>query len=1005
MISKMKFFFTFIISLYSLVIVLGQEPGMKNYTTYDGLPSDEVYRCILASDGYMWFATNNGVARYDGDAFKTYDVSDGLTDNTILDLIEDQEGRIWFIDISGRLSFFENDHITQFKYNHVILENKSSVEIPSSGLFIPYSKDEISITFFSSKTLYIKNGECKIYKESLHDSIPISRPENHYCFYKNKLPHDSMLFTIIFDSVPISVKIHKDASWGHVNSNYLYLEFEDRVIYFYNKSAIIIYKDGTHFIRKMGFIPMVAIKSVEKGFWIGTFKSGLVYYPDDHFEIKPQINLLHNQFITSIMYDQNNRGWVSTSFGGVFNIQSLYITNFYEEGTLSNNYITKIVQLDSNSFVSFGRSNKVFLNEGFNSEMEVLELDELNNFMVYHVEKLGESVFIATNESLIEVPVAFFLNPNHPKTNIKRYQINSIKDFLFQDSVLWMGTSHGLYYEDNFLKNRSFKPIEVLKKKKRVVDITAYLDRNGEPQYSYLLMQGIDGLEKYRYHFNSSGTITIQNQVFHEKGHPLVSNDILVREKDGAIFKATKGAGIQIIIDDTVINLNEESGLLSNIVNVLKMPLDSILLVGTNKGLNIIRLSDDKYPRIIMSKFITTKDGLKGNDIHDIICYNNHVFVATNMGSSLINVFKVVKMTDSFSIYITNFTVNGESENIDTLSCTQLAYNENNIQIQFDAIDLHDKKGMKYYYRLLGSDQDEWQRIEKSSILFPQLSSGIYTFQVKAQNSYRYTSNNTASISFSINQVFYERVWFKISYYLFLVFIIGFILYLYFRRKNLDLENRNILDDYQQKSLMRLLNPHFIFNSLNSANSFIINNQKKDATLYVSQIATLIRQVFNNASNNYISISGEIDMLDAYLKLEQRRLQNRFKYIIKMDSGLANLEIPSFMIQIFVENSVWHGLSSREQSGALLTVHFKKLSSHIICEIIDNGIGRKAASKLVADKSNKRAKHGIDVIKQRIELLNNRFVGKPLKLEIIDKINIDRTRVYGTIVRIHFPFF
>ncbi len=1001
----MKSSLLFFLLVFAPWLGFSQLPGMLNYTTYDGLPSDEVFRGLLAKDGYMWFATNDGVCRFDGSEFTTYELTDGLTENTIIDISEDKEGRIWFVGISGKLSYFENEKIFPFESNDLISASKTTVDIPCSGLFMPISKTEIKLSLFSGKTIHIKDKRGTVYLFENNDSIPISNSNDEYLFYVKRHLVNKLAFFVVFDSVPIKVEVTTDESWGHSYSRYLYVEFSDKVVYFYRSKAITIYKNGDYKITKMDVIPMCAIKSVEKGIWIGTFKKGISYYPNSDFEQEPLVHYLDKQFVTSLMYDQNDRGWVSTSYGGVFNIQTLAITNFYKEGRYLENYVSRIVEIEPKTFIFFARNNRVFLSRDIKLPMEELVLDELESQLVYQAKLYGDVVLVATSAGLLEIPLQYFLNPSHPKKGIRRYKFGSIKDFLCKDSILWIGTSRGLFYERDFLNNRKFAPIRVGENQKRIKKIISLpSDNKADSAFSYILYQNMKNLEMLRYIPYREKKLFTNYTTYDQEGKHILNNDILVRDKDQAIFLATKGDGIQIVTDDSLIIFNKESGLLSNTINRLKMPFDTILLAGTNKGLNIIKLSEGKYPKILMSKFITTKDGLKGNEIHDIACYGDRVLVSTNMGISIINIFAVVKMKDIYPVYITDFIVNGKNKPVDTVYCSNLSYFENNIQIKFNALDFHDKAEIKYYYRLIGAEEKGWEEINKNSVVYPELSSGSYVFQVKAKNSYGFSSKNMTSITFEISQVYYQTFLFKFVVILTLILLIGGYLFMFFKERNNILKNKSILDNYQQKSLMRIMNPHFIFNALNSVNSFIVTNKKKDATMYVSEIASLIRQVFNKATDDSISVLDEVTLLDTYLKLEQRRLNDVFDYLIKYDDDLKNNLIPSFMIQVFVENSVWHGLPNKTEKGAFISIVFKKHNKHVLCEIVDNGVGRKTASKTTHRKSRNSEKHGIDIIKQRIDLLNKRYKTEVIKLKMEDLYNEKETKALGTKISLQFPF-
>ena len=135
--------YLYVLLILSSYALFAQEPGMRNITTLDGLPSDEVYQSFIDRTGYLWFATNSGVCYYDGSSFTTLDMADGLIDNTILEIEEDSKGRVWFSGISGNLCYFENGTIHQFKYNYIIKEVKQQDELIASDDMQPIDTNEV----------------------------------------------------------------------------------------------------------------------------------------------------------------------------------------------------------------------------------------------------------------------------------------------------------------------------------------------------------------------------------------------------------------------------------------------------------------------------------------------------------------------------------------------------------------------------------------------------------------------------------------------------------------------------------------------------------------------------------------------------------------------------------------------------------------------------------------------------------------------------------------------
>ena len=201
------------------------------------------------------------------------------------------------------------------------------------------------------------------------------------------------------------------------------------------------------------------------------------------------------------------------------------------------------------------------------------------------------------------------------------------------------------------------------------------------------------------------------------------------------------------------------------------------------------------------------------------------------------------------------------------------------------------------------------------------------------------------------------------------------------------------------QSLRREMNPHFIFNSLNSVNLFIAENNEIEANKYLSAYSKLMRAVMENSNRDFIPLSTEIEQLRDYLALEQLRFKDKFSYTIQVDEDLDtdSLMIPNMLIQPQVENAVWHGLRYKEESGVLvLTV---SRNGDVVCFTVeDNGIGLKKSRELKTEHQKSLHSRGQTNTFERIELLNHLYHTK-ITMEIVDKDGGDS----GVVVRLRFP--
>lgn len=180
------------------------------------------------------------------------------------------------------------------------------------------------------------------------------------------------------------------------------------------------------------------------------------------------------------------------------------------------------------------------------------------------------------------------------------------------------------------------------------------------------------------------------------------------------------------------------------------------------------------------------------------------------------------------------------------------------------------------------------------------------------------------------------------------------------------------------KSLRTQMNPHFIFNALNSVNSFIASNDERTANKYLSDFSQLMRSVLENSDEDFIPLSKEIELLDLYVKLEHFRFKDKFNYTIHVDEKLQVSEfvIPPMLLQPYVENAVWHGLRYKEEMGQL-DIKFEQLDSETVqISIIDDGIGRKKSKALKTDNQKKQKSKGMGNIQKRISILNEMYKDK-----------------------------
>jgi sensor histidine kinase YesM len=205
--------------------------------------------------------------------------------------------------------------------------------------------------------------------------------------------------------------------------------------------------------------------------------------------------------------------------------------------------------------------------------------------------------------------------------------------------------------------------------------------------------------------------------------------------------------------------------------------------------------------------------------------------------------------------------------------------------------------------------------------------------------------------------------------------LLGLTTYFFYRSNKQQKLANNLL---ALKSLRSQMNPHFIFNALNSVNNYIAKSDERSANRYLSEFSTLMRAVLENSEEDFIPLTKEIELLELYTKLEHSRFSDKFDYEIKIDKDIdvASYQIPPMLLQPYIENAIWHGLRYKDEKGFLMVDVKNKTKYSIEITISDNGIGRKRSAELKTSNQKKQKSKGMGNIKKRIDILNDMYKDK-----------------------------
>ena len=327
-----------------------------------------------------------------------------------------------------------------------------------------------------------------------------------------------------------------------------------------------------------------------------------------------------------------------------------------------------------------------------------------------------------------------------------------------------------------------------------------------------------------------------------------------------------------------------------------------------------------------------------------------------------------------------------------------LNYNENNLKISYTVID-YEKSNYQFAYRL--NEAEDWNPMgNQRSFNLNNLPPGTYAIQVRASGKSGIEKMNTLFLE--IRSPFWKTGWF-IG---FAVVILASAIYFIVRKRVSNIRQKanldKLLSQTEMKALQAQMNPHFIFNSLNSIGEMILNQENQAASHYLSKFARLIRMTLDQSTQSLVSLRNTIDYLERYMEMENIR-NHQFTHEVMVDEELDpdDTLVPPMLIQPFIENALWHGLPANRKA-IHVAITFKKENENLVCIIEDNGIGIYQAQTNRIENHGRHQSMGIANIQNRISLMNEKY-GLHGMVQITDKKDIAGTTSSGTLVSLKLP--
>ncbi len=960
----MRFFLFNILALISN-LVWAQQPYAITLDIAKGLPSNAVYSIKQDKLGFIWIATDEGLFRYDGINFISYQSARQTSKAGSNILIEEESGRIWYQNFDGFCYYVEDGSLVALKQNkplgffpfgltqkHLFVTQQNGIDVFDLITLeliktIPFPCKSAKHSG-SNKSYFFLIGDKSVFRINPNltiEELPFKLPENEQVH--QLYPADSSLFII---------------SKHNENKQYYELSVQGNLL---RKHV-----DDFEFLQ--------GLVQFNKQKWVLSAAGAKVY------EHNRMLTLFPEYSVSCIFKDKHHHLWIGTTNKGILVVPNLN-TQFF---SLAPYEPSVILPAKSGYHIFTKKDEWLNLNKQGN-KIKMLHQNKGNSAAYYaYLDNQNHNLFVSS------LGTTFY-----PKSDLSKVKFtnSAIKDIVKLDDKYYAFAASG--HAGIFL-SPSAAAAQV-----SIWDSLFYAYKE-TPTISYIIRDiraksvAYDVKNKAIYFATNNGlykrTLNRQSEVLlagmRIYGSKLIGNgpSLFLHLPNGELF---------LLKEDKLINkLNDLPSIGISDIKRIKLFGKRLCIIGEQKA----RLIDVDEPSKSLGELMLK---FNYNEMSDILLDENKALVLTQNGLIISPISKSIPLFTPSDFVLHKVSINNVVHSLRkefSLSNTQ-----NNIVIHFSLLDYIGSNIGKVAYSI---NNEEWvPLIPKSrSIEFASLSPGDYNIRFKVNG----TVIDHAKIRFVINKPFWLHWWFIAL----LVCILGFILFSYYRwqinllmHKNKLTTEKMALENELNKSVLTSIksqmNPHFFYNALNTIQSYIFVNDKKNASTYLSKFSKLTRLILEMSEKEYLRIGEEIEGLQLYLSLEKMRFEDNLNYSIEVapEIDVDLYKVPPMLIQPYVENAIKHGLLHIKTERVLHLTFSLKGQGFLEVVIDDNGIGRQRSALLNQYKAGQHQSFANKANETRLAILNKDSLNK-LGIEIIDKQN-EVGEAIGTRVVLQIPIY
>lgn len=1021
----------------------GLHPFFDHISTINGLSGNQINCLFRDHRGFLWIGTQNGLNEYDGHHVTVYKHnrfdSTSIVSSNILSITEDDSGYLWLGTIKGVSKFNPYNHLSQ-NFTHdsrnpyslnddykciVYFDKRKTCWIGNeSGLsyinrktnqlhHVQILPDQLNKHTLSSTSSMIEDKQGRFWIGTYSGLVLLNRKDFSFHQFlihnENKFLGNNAITSLFCD--------HAGRIWVGTWGNGI-CEFDP------NEKIFHTYKWNNHssFEGTSNIVNSITETQNEDGqfiLWVGTTEgllniSGYPVSDKTATQILPDPSFPHSlnsKEINCLLADESKILWLGTDNG-------------IDQYSVRNRLFSDVM--------------------GFNGSPTKIIADSTHSGIHYYISAWYGNGLTELDSSFATSRVWDRI-PSKSKNPDSRQVSDVLKS---TDGTFWIATFHGLYHynnEKNPIASYLHNPSDQNSISENRTTCLAQ-----DPQGNIWVGTYGAGVDRYNpktkefthfIHLKNDSTSIPDDLVWnifidHKKNIWIITDaGVAMYRQSSKTFlcyvdnkktnNSLKGSGVTGMLQDAngIYWIITDKGL-----NKYDLQKNQFTLYSTEEGLDyshVYSFTEDKQGLIwlctsggissfspVTKTFInyTEQNGLPPGVVGPMLTLSNGSILAG--GDNLLLKFSPSEFKTSTSIpniYFTQMSIAGSpllfSKPLTQIGTIVLNYPQNSFTCSFTTPDFFNGHAVKYAYRLSGVDPEWISSGNRNFLSYSNLAAGNYTLHIKAANGDGVWNQKGISLNIKVLPPFWKTNWFIIL--LISLLILGIYSLFVFRvrriRKKEALKTRinKQMADMRLKVLRTRINPHFMFNALNSIQECIYTHKTEAATKYLTKFSMLLRLILEQSEDSLITISDVIKILKLYLELESLRFDEGFKYEIndeKVESDI--LQIPPMLIQPFVENAIWHGLRKKEGQKKL-HISFSSDDKFIYITIEDNGIGRAAARAFSLKSDIKKQSLGIKISEEEMQMIGTLSNQKP-RIEIED-LHSDLGKPSGTRVKLTVP--